>query len=160
VNSKYGIYSSHVLGFDLAYADYATKYPEAIALRDQEASTVSNALISLFSRVGIPKEMLTDQGSNFMSELMREVCYNSSNGGNPVLSFGTSLYADSKYGIYSSHVLGFDLAYAFNIFFSTPLNFSQSPLHIAWQGLVRNLLICNNLHTSRINKKLTQFLML
>jgi hypothetical protein len=34
--------------------------------------------------------------------------------------------------IYSSHVLGFDLAYAFNIFFSTPLNFSQSPLHIAW----------------------------
>jgi hypothetical protein len=37
---------------------------------DQEASTVSNALISLFSRVGIPKEMLTDQGNNFMSELM------------------------------------------------------------------------------------------
>jgi transposase InsO family protein len=33
-----------------------------------------NALISLFSRVGIPKEMLTDQGSNFMSELLREVC--------------------------------------------------------------------------------------
>jgi hypothetical protein len=27
-------------------------------------------LINLFSRVGIPKEMLTDQGSNFMSELM------------------------------------------------------------------------------------------
>jgi hypothetical protein len=24
--------------------------------------------------VGIPKEMLTDQGNNFMSELMREVC--------------------------------------------------------------------------------------
>jgi hypothetical protein len=28
-----------------------------------------------------------------------------------VLSFGTSLYGNSKYGIYSSHVLGFDLAY-------------------------------------------------
>jgi hypothetical protein len=26
-----------------------------------------------------------------------------------VFSFGTSLYANSKYGIYSSHVLGFDL---------------------------------------------------
>ena len=60
--------------FILVCVDYATKYPETIALRDQEASTVSNALISLFSRVGIPKEMLTDQGSNFMSELMREVC--------------------------------------------------------------------------------------
>jgi hypothetical protein len=44
--------------FILVCVDYATKYPEAIALRDQEASTVSNALISLFSRVGILKEML------------------------------------------------------------------------------------------------------
>jgi hypothetical protein len=44
----------------LVCVDYATKYPEAIALRDQEASTVSNDLISLFSRVGIPKEMLTE----------------------------------------------------------------------------------------------------
>ena len=60
--------------FILACVDYATKYPEAIALRDQEASTVSNALISLFSREGIPKEMLTDQRSYFMSELMRGVC--------------------------------------------------------------------------------------
>jgi hypothetical protein len=54
----------------LVCVDYATKYPEAIALRDQEASTVSNAVISLFSRVGIPKEMLTDQGSNF-NDLMQ-----------------------------------------------------------------------------------------
>jgi hypothetical protein len=33
--------------FILVCVDYATKYPEAIALRDQEASTVANALISL-----------------------------------------------------------------------------------------------------------------
>jgi hypothetical protein len=32
--------------FILVCVDYATKYPEAIALRDQEAITVSNALIS------------------------------------------------------------------------------------------------------------------
>jgi hypothetical protein len=42
-----------------------------------------------------------------------------SNGENPVLSFGTSLYANSKYGIYSSYALGFEFGYAFNIFFST-----------------------------------------
>lgn len=58
----------------LVCVDYSTKYPEAIPLKDQEASTVANALISLFSRVGIPRELLTDQGSNFMSELMVEVC--------------------------------------------------------------------------------------
>lgn len=58
----------------LVCVDYATKYPEAIPLKDQEASTVANALISLFSRVGIARELLTDQGSNFMSELMLEVC--------------------------------------------------------------------------------------
>jgi transposase InsO family protein len=28
----------------------------------------------MFSRVGVPKELLTDQGSNFMSDLIKQVC--------------------------------------------------------------------------------------
>ena len=60
--------------FVLVCVGYATKYPEAIPMKNQEAESVANALLSLFSRVGIPKELLTDQGSNFMSELMQEVC--------------------------------------------------------------------------------------
>ena len=60
--------------FILVCVDYATKYPEAKPLKNQEAEIVANALISLFSKVGIPREILTDQGSNFMSELIQEVC--------------------------------------------------------------------------------------
>jgi transposase InsO family protein len=28
----------------------------------------------MFSRVGVPKELLTDQGSNFMLDLIKQVC--------------------------------------------------------------------------------------
>lgn len=58
----------------LVCIDYATRYPEAIPLKNQEAETVADALISMFSRVGVPKELLTDQGSNFMSDLIKQVC--------------------------------------------------------------------------------------
>jgi transposase InsO family protein len=52
---------------------YATSYPGAIPLKNQEAETVADALISMFSRVGVPKELLTDQGSNFMLDLIKQV---------------------------------------------------------------------------------------
>jgi hypothetical protein len=39
----------------LLCVDYTTKYPEAIAMKNQDAESVANALIMLFSRVGIPK---------------------------------------------------------------------------------------------------------
>ncbi|MCG7879549.1 MAG: hypothetical protein JAY78_24875, partial [Candidatus Thiodiazotropha taylori] len=39
-----------------------------------DTETVANALIEIFSRTGIPKEILSDQGSNFTSALMRELC--------------------------------------------------------------------------------------
>lgn len=34
---------------------------------------VANALLQLFSRVGVAKEVLTDQGSNFLSKLLKHV---------------------------------------------------------------------------------------
>lgn len=58
----------------LVCIDYATRYPEAFPLPNQEAETVAEVLISMFTRVGVPKELLTDQGSNFMSDLMTQVC--------------------------------------------------------------------------------------
>ncbi|XP_033761966.1 uncharacterized protein K02A2.6-like [Pecten maximus] len=57
----------------LTIVDYATRYPEAIALRGIETERVAEALVDVYSRVGIPREVLTDQGSQFTSELMREV---------------------------------------------------------------------------------------
>ncbi|XP_033730000.1 uncharacterized protein LOC117319277 [Pecten maximus] len=57
----------------LTVVDYATRYPEAVALRGIETERVAEALVDIFSRVGVPAEMLTDQGAQFTSELMKEV---------------------------------------------------------------------------------------
>ena len=46
-----------------------TKYPEAIPLRRVDNQTVLEAMIEIFSRHGLPKTILTDQGSVFMSKL-------------------------------------------------------------------------------------------
>ena len=57
----------------LVVCDYATRYPEAIPLRSIDAGTVAEHLMQLFSRVGIPREILSDQGTNFMSQLLKEL---------------------------------------------------------------------------------------
>ncbi len=53
--------------------DYAPRYPEAVPLRSIDAEHVAEELVKLFTRVGVPEEVLTDQGSNFMSQLLSEV---------------------------------------------------------------------------------------
>ena len=58
----------------LCVIDYATRYPEAVALPGISTEQVAEALCKVFSRVGIPKEILSDQGSQFVSgRFMREV---------------------------------------------------------------------------------------
>uniref|UniRef100_A0A8C1PVR7 Integrase catalytic domain-containing protein n=1 Tax=Cyprinus carpio TaxID=7962 RepID=A0A8C1PVR7_CYPCA len=57
----------------LVITDYATRYPEVFPLKSIKARVVASALIQLFSRVGFPKSIVTDQGSNFMSELLKQV---------------------------------------------------------------------------------------
>ncbi|XP_069100681.1 uncharacterized protein [Pleurodeles waltl] len=58
----------------LVLVDYATRYPEAIPLSGIHSKAISQAMIEFFSRVGFPKEILTDQGTPLMSRLMAEVC--------------------------------------------------------------------------------------
>nr|XP_014352698.1 PREDICTED: uncharacterized protein LOC106706359 [Latimeria chalumnae] len=58
----------------LVFVDYATRYPEAVPLRVASATNVATALFSLISRVGILKEILTDQGTPFMSKVMQHLC--------------------------------------------------------------------------------------
>ena len=53
--------------------DYATRYPGAVALPGIETERVAEVLVEMFSRVGIPDEMLTDCGSQFTAEVMKEV---------------------------------------------------------------------------------------
>ena len=57
----------------LVVCDYATRYPEAIPLRSIDAGTIAQELIQLSAGVGVPKEVLTDQGSNFTSQLLVEL---------------------------------------------------------------------------------------
>jgi len=58
----------------LTVVDYATRYPEAIPLREATTDAVAEALISIFSRVGMPSKLISDQGSQFTSECMQKVC--------------------------------------------------------------------------------------
>lgn len=57
----------------LVVNDYATKYPEVFPLKNIKAKTVAFCLVQFFSRVGYPREILTDQGTNFMSTLLKQV---------------------------------------------------------------------------------------
>ena len=57
----------------LTLVDYATRYPEAVALKNIEAETVAEALVGIYCRVGVPEEMLSDMGTQFVSRCMKEV---------------------------------------------------------------------------------------
>ena len=57
----------------LVVCDYATRFPEAIPMKSVDAEHVAEELLTLFSRVGVPEEILTDQGSNFTSQLLTEL---------------------------------------------------------------------------------------
>jgi len=53
---------------------YATRYPEAVPLKDIQAETVAETLVNMFTRVRVPKEILSDQVSQFLSAVMEEMC--------------------------------------------------------------------------------------
>uniref|UniRef100_A0A8C2FHF1 Gypsy retrotransposon integrase-like protein 1 n=1 Tax=Cyprinus carpio TaxID=7962 RepID=A0A8C2FHF1_CYPCA len=59
--------------YALVLVDYATQYPEAVPLCSISAKSLAGALFQLITRVGIPKEILTDQGQTFMSRTIREI---------------------------------------------------------------------------------------
>ncbi|XP_070198733.1 uncharacterized protein [Littorina saxatilis] len=57
----------------LVMVDFATRYPEAVALKDIHAETVADALWDFWTRLSIPSEILSDNGSQFTGTLMQEV---------------------------------------------------------------------------------------
>ena len=57
----------------LTIVDYATRYPEAVALTRIDTVTVAEAMLEVFSRVGFPEEILSDRGSQFTSSMMQEL---------------------------------------------------------------------------------------
>ena len=61
--------------FILVAMDYFTKWPEAYALPNHEATTVAGVLVEqFFTRFGVPSELHSDQGREFESAVFKECC--------------------------------------------------------------------------------------
>lgn len=52
----------------LTAMDFVSRYPEAIPLKRVDAETVSDALLQIFSRYGVPQEILSDNGTPFTAK--------------------------------------------------------------------------------------------
>ena len=58
----------------LVVCDYLSKFPVAIALKNQTASTVAKAFVNnVVCQYGCPKHIITDRGTNFTSKVMQEL---------------------------------------------------------------------------------------
>jgi len=55
--------------------EYLTKWPEAFAISDKKTETIAKVFVeNIVCRHGIPEELLSDLGANFLSTLIQEVC--------------------------------------------------------------------------------------
>ncbi|CAK9833140.1 Retrovirus-related Pol polyprotein from transposon 412 [Anthophora retusa] len=59
--------------FIITIQDDLTKYSFAFAVPNREAETIVEKLLFIFIYFGIPQTFLTDQGSDFMSDLVKEM---------------------------------------------------------------------------------------
>lgn len=57
----------------LTLIDFATGFPEAVPLKEITSISVAEALLTIYSRVGIPTEILSDRGAQFTSQMMEEL---------------------------------------------------------------------------------------
>ena len=66
--------SSHGNKYAVVFIDYLTKWPELFAVPDQTAHTIARLLVEHVSRYGVPAQLLSDRGTNFLSGLLKETC--------------------------------------------------------------------------------------
>ena len=58
------------------FSDYLTRFLEAFVVPSIGASTIADLLVNeIMVRHGAPRTQLSDRGSNFLSSLVKEVCY-------------------------------------------------------------------------------------
>ena len=58
----------------LVATDYATKWVEAVALRDNKAASVARFLYkNIMSRFGCPVELVSDQGTHFLNSIIQKL---------------------------------------------------------------------------------------
>ena len=57
----------------LTYIPMGSKWPEAIPLKSITAKAVAEGMVGVFSRTGLPLQILADQGAQFTGALMKEL---------------------------------------------------------------------------------------
>ena len=64
-----------VAEYILTFQDDLSKFLEAAPIQKQEAETLANKFVTeIICRQGIPEQLLTDQGANFVSNVFKNVC--------------------------------------------------------------------------------------
>lgn len=53
--------------------DYATQYPEATPLQNTSSKVIAKELFQVFSRMGVLKEILVDQGTLTFSKIIKSL---------------------------------------------------------------------------------------
>ena len=56
----------------LTVVDFATRYPDAVALKNTTTTAVAETLVRIFARVGVSEEILSDRGTQLTSDIMKE----------------------------------------------------------------------------------------
>ena len=56
----------------LTLVDFATRFPEDVPLENIDTETVAEALVNRFCRLGVPEEILSNLGVQFVSDCMKE----------------------------------------------------------------------------------------
>ena len=58
----------------LVFCDYLTRWPEAYAIPNHKADTVARVFVEqIVFRYGAPKKLLTDRGTDFLSDLLKGI---------------------------------------------------------------------------------------
>ena len=60
--------------FLLVFCDYFSKWPEVFAVSNIETKTVADKFLELVARHSCPEQLLTDEGTNFTSQVLKDVC--------------------------------------------------------------------------------------
>lgn len=61
--------------YAIVYMDYLMKWPEVFAAPDQKAETIAKFFVEhIVTHHGVPEQLLSDRGANFLSNLVQEVC--------------------------------------------------------------------------------------
>ena len=59
----------------IVFSDYLTRWPEVVAVNNADAKTTAKAFVEeIVCRHGAPRVLLSDNGKNFRSNLMKEIC--------------------------------------------------------------------------------------